>query len=82
MHFIAPTLFCTPCQIKFDLILKFETLEADQMYLIEKSGLSHLIAPEWHNKGKGKDTTDLLKSSDGQLSLDEMQKLYNYYRYR
>ncbi|KAL9905938.1 carbohydrate sulfotransferase 11 isoform X2 [Glossina fuscipes] len=81
MHFVASTRFCTPCLINFDIIMKFETLEEDQLYLIEKTGLKRVIAPEWRNMGKGKNTLELLLQFFSQLTRRELDGLYDYYRY-
>ncbi|XP_037905578.1 carbohydrate sulfotransferase 11 isoform X3 [Hermetia illucens] len=81
MHLVPATKFCTPCLIKFDVIAKFETLEEDQMYLIEKAGLSNVIMPEWRNTGKGKKTQELLQTFYSQLTRKQLDGLYNYYRY-
>lgn len=80
MHFVATTQFCTPCLINFDIILKFETLEEDQLYLIEKTGLKRIIAPEWRNMGKGKNTLELLQQFYSKLSRNELDGLYDYYK--
>lgn len=80
MHLVPATKFCTPCLIKFDVIAKFETLEEDQMYLIEKAGLSNVIMPEWRNTGKGKKTQELLQTFYSQLTRKQLDGLYNYYR--
>ncbi|XP_037937652.1 carbohydrate sulfotransferase 9 isoform X2 [Teleopsis dalmanni] len=81
MHFVSTTKFCTPCLINFDIILKFESLEQDQLYLIEKTGLKRVIAPEWRNMGKGKNTLELLKTFYSQLTRKELEGLYSYYKY-
>ncbi|XP_014093434.2 carbohydrate sulfotransferase 11 isoform X1 [Bactrocera oleae] len=81
MHFISSTLFCTPCLINFDVIMKFDTLDEDQLYLITKTGLTRVIAPEWRNAGRGKNTQELLQSFYSKLSSREMQGLYQYYKY-
>lgn len=61
--------------------MKFETLEEDQLYLIKKAGLQHIIAPEWRNAGKGGNTRALLEQSYSQLTRQQLDGLYNYYRY-
>lgn len=60
--------------------MKFETLEEDQLYLIEKTGLKRVIAPEWRNMGKGKNTLELLLQFFSQLTRRELDGLYDYYR--
>lgn len=60
--------------------MKFETLEEDQLYLIDKAGLKRIIVPEWRNMGKGKNTLDLLQESYSQLTRRELDGLYEYYK--
>ncbi|XP_017863415.1 PREDICTED: carbohydrate sulfotransferase 11 isoform X1 [Drosophila arizonae] len=82
MHFVSATSFCTPCLIRFDMILKFESLAEDQLYLIEKTGLQRVIAPVWRNMGKGgRKTQELQQQFYSQLTKQEMLELYNYYQY-
>ena len=82
MHFVPATKFCTPCLINIDVIIKFESLNEDQLYLIEKTNLVNKILPEWKNSGKGsKNTLELLQSFYGQLTSDQKEGLYNYYKY-
>jgi len=80
MHFVAATSFCTPCLIRFDMILKFESLAEDQLYLIEKTGLKRVIAPVWRNMGKGRKTHELQQQFYAQLTRQEMLELYEYYK--
>lgn len=81
MHFIPITNFCTPCQVKFDVILKFETLEEDQRYLIEKAGLTGIIKPEHRNTGKGKNTNDIIMNYYAQLTKSQVKGLYQLYKH-
>ncbi|XP_017844494.1 carbohydrate sulfotransferase 11 isoform X1 [Drosophila busckii] len=82
MHFVSATSFCTPCLIHFDMILKFESLAEDQLYLIEKTGLKRVIAPVWRNMGKGgRKTHELQHQFYSQLTRQEMLQLYDYYQY-
>lgn len=81
MHWTPITNFCTPCQVKFDVIAKFETLEEDQRYLIEKAGLGNVIKPEHKNSGKGKNTNELLMSHYAQLTKSQIKGLYQVFKY-
>ncbi|KAH8402861.1 hypothetical protein KR222_007681 [Zaprionus bogoriensis] len=82
MHFVSATSFCTPCLIRFDMILKFESLAEDQLYLIEKTGLQRVIAPVWRNMGKGgRKTQELQQQFYSQLTRQEMMELYDYYQF-
>lgn len=81
MHWTPITNFCTPCQVKFDVIAKFETLDEDQRFLIEKAGLGSAIRPEHKNSGKGKHTNELLMSHYAQLTKSQVQGLYQVFKY-
>ncbi|KAH8380662.1 hypothetical protein KR009_012089 [Drosophila setifemur] len=81
MHFVSAVSFCTPCLIRFDMILKFESMAEDQLYLIEKTGLKRVIAPVWRNMGKGRKTHELQQQFYAQLTRKEMLALYHYYKY-
>lgn len=81
MHWTPITNFCTPCQVRFDVIAKFETLEEDQKYLIEKTSLGHLIKPQWKNSGKGKNTQELLMKYYAQLTKYQITSLHELFRY-
>jgi len=81
MHWTPVTRFCTPCQVKFDVIAKFETLDEDQQYLIFKAGLSHLIEPQKKNIGKGKNTSELLKKYYTTLTPRQIHEIYEIFKY-
>jgi Sulfotransferase family len=81
MHWTPITNFCTPCQVKFDVIAKFETLEEDQRFLIEKVALGNVIKPEHKNSGKGKHTNELLMTHYAQLTKSQVKGLYEIFKY-
>ncbi|XP_026462418.1 carbohydrate sulfotransferase 11-like [Ctenocephalides felis] len=81
MHWTPITEFCTPCQLRFDVIAKVETLKDDQQYLIEEAHLQKLITPQWKNSGKGKTTTQLVAEYYSQLTKKQIMQLYDIYRY-
>ncbi|XP_026477900.1 carbohydrate sulfotransferase 11-like, partial [Ctenocephalides felis] len=81
MHWTPITEFCTPCQLRFDVIAKVETLKDDQQYLIEEAHLQKLISPQWKNSGKGKTTTQLVAEYYSQLTKKQIMQLYDIYRY-
>lgn len=80
MHWIPITQFCTPCLIKFDIIAKFETLNQDQRYVIEKAKLKHFIRPQWRNSGKGRNTQALMAKFFSQLTRAQLNGLTEIYR--
>ncbi|XP_043477439.1 carbohydrate sulfotransferase 11 isoform X1 [Leptopilina heterotoma] len=81
MHWTPVVSFCTPCQVRFDVIAKFETLHDDQNYLIKKAGVGHIIKPEWQNPTRGAQTKDVIKHYYKQLSINQVNDLYGMFRY-
>ncbi|KAG6452009.1 carbohydrate sulfotransferase 11 isoform X2 [Manduca sexta] len=80
MHWTPYTHFCTPCRINFDVILKFETLEDDQKYLIQLAHLQDIIKPEWRNSGKGTNTLNNINHLYSRLKKSQLEGLYRLYR--
>lgn len=80
MHWTPITKFCTPCQVKFDIVAKFETLDEDQRYLIKKANLNSVIKPEWKNSGKGRNTQDLVSKYYTQLTREQLDGIYLLFR--
>ncbi|XP_047519989.1 carbohydrate sulfotransferase 11-like isoform X2 [Pieris napi] len=81
MHWTPYTSFCTPCKFNFDVILKFETLDEDQRFLIQMSRLQDIVRPEWRNSGKGTNTLHNINHLYSRLSNSQLDGLYNLYRY-
>lgn len=80
MHWTPITKFCTPCQVKFDIVAKFETLDEDQRYLIKRANLNSVIKPEWKNSGKGRNTQDLVSKYYAQLTREQLDGIYQLFR--
>lgn len=81
MHWTPITKFCSPCQVKFDIVAKFETLDEDQRYLIAKANLNNIIKPEWKNYGKGRNTQDLVTKYYSQLTREQLDGIFEFFRY-
>ncbi|CAD6228175.1 GSCOCG00006390001-RA-CDS [Cotesia congregata] len=81
MHWTPILNFCTPCQVRFDIIAKFETLQDDQNYIIKHVHLEHMIKPEWKNPARGAQTKDVMKKYFVQLSKSQIADLYEMFRY-
>ncbi|XP_078040200.1 carbohydrate sulfotransferase 11 [Augochlora pura] len=81
MHWTPVVNFCTPCQVRFDVIAKFETLHEDQDYLIRQAHVGHIIKPEWKNPTRGVQTKDVIKNYFAQLSKLQIKDLYEMFRY-
>ncbi|PNF24697.1 hypothetical protein B7P43_G17560 [Cryptotermes secundus] len=80
--------FCTPCHINFTVIAKLETLTRDQEYIIRRAGLENILMLPRHkdrpkmilNKARdGKNTNDLIRKYYGQLTEQQLKKLYDIY---
>lgn len=80
MHWTPIAQFCTPCQIRFDIVAKFETLDEDQRYVIARADLGRFIAPQWKNPGKGHKTADVNHKYYHQLSAQQIDGLYEMFR--
>lgn len=80
MHWTPYTGFCTPCKFNFDVILKFETLDEDQRFLIQLGRLQNIVKPEWRNSGKANTLHDInhLYSRLKKSQLDSLYQLYKY----
>ncbi|XP_017891132.1 carbohydrate sulfotransferase 11 [Ceratina calcarata] len=81
MHWTPIVTFCTPCQVRFDVIAKFETLHEDQDYLIKRAQVGNIIKPEWKNPTRGVQTKDVIKNYFAQLSKLQINDLYEMFRY-
>lgn len=79
MHWTPIAEFCTPCMFNFKVIAHTETLQEDQMYLIKKARLEHLIKPEWRNPGRGT-TANQIEKYYSQLTRSQILQLYHIYR--
>ncbi|XP_050352845.1 carbohydrate sulfotransferase 11 isoform X2 [Nymphalis io] len=81
MHWTPYTDFCTPCKFNFDVILKFETLDEDQRFLIQMARLQEIIKPEWRNSGKGTNTLHNINHLYSRLKKSQLDGLYKLYKY-
>lgn len=81
MHWTPYTDFCTPCKFNFDVIIKFETLDEDQRFLIQLARLQDVVKPEWRNSGKGTNTLHNISHLYSRLKKSQLDGLYKLYRY-
>ncbi|XP_048483818.1 carbohydrate sulfotransferase 11 isoform X2 [Plutella xylostella] len=80
MHWTPYTGFCTPCKFYFDVILKFETLDEDQRFLIQLARLQDVVKPEWRNSGKGTKTSNTINHLYSRITRPQLNGLYNLYK--
>ncbi|KAL0869871.1 hypothetical protein ABMA27_006075 [Loxostege sticticalis] len=81
MHWTPYTGFCTPCKFNFDVILKFETLDEDQRFLIQLARLHKVVKPEWRNSGKGATTLHNISHLYSRITKKQLDDLYQMYKY-
>ena len=79
-HWIPFYLFCTPCLINYDIIVKVETMLRDQVYVIRAAGLQGLIRPRWRHKMYSKEKEETSKRYFSQLTKQEVKRLYEKYQ--
>ncbi|XP_045616502.2 uncharacterized protein [Procambarus clarkii] len=79
-HWMPYYLYCTPCLIDYDVIAKFETLNRDQNYIIEKNHLEKKIKPSWKHLTKGKKTSETVQKYFATITKTELTKLYEKYK--
>lgn len=78
-HWIPYYLYCTPCYLDYEVIAKFETLDRDQRYLIQKLELENKVNPKWKHLTKGKKTADVVKEYMATISKSDILKLSRKY---
>ena len=51
-HWIPISESCSVCSedIKYDFVIKYEDMAAEERYLVRRLGLENLILPRWENK--------------------------------
>ena len=68
---------CHPCQVQFDYVGHYETLQDDAQYVLRKTKLDDkVVFPEW----KPTNTGALIKNYYSTLSLLRMRQLWNIYK--
>ncbi|KAG7167850.1 carbohydrate sulfotransferase 9-like [Homarus americanus] len=79
-HWMPYYIYCTPCLVDYEVIVKFETLDRDQNYIIRKNHLEKKIQPSWKHLTNGKKTSDTVKKYFATITKTELMKLYNKYK--
>jgi hypothetical protein len=82
MHWEPVFKFCTPCQLNFTHIVKMETFDRDQIYILEKAEIRNLTGGvHKDNVGKGGQTsTNLTQHFLQELSPKLYQCLVDIYK--
>ena len=74
--------FCTPCNVNYDLIGKFETLEEDNQYIASQLGIddyTELLRPELANRNKRGPTGSRAKQYFSQVTQEELMQVYKMF---
>lgn len=93
-HWIPYYLYCTPCLLKYEIIGKVESMLEDQLFIIHSANIENVIMPQWRHKtdflspskinygGRGgKNVSEMAKIYFSQLSKQEIDKLYEVYKF-
>ncbi|XP_042890742.1 carbohydrate sulfotransferase 13-like [Penaeus japonicus] len=79
-HWAPYHAFCSPCQVHFDYVLRFESLPEEEAFLIETvAGLSNVLQPcKLHSSHT--DYIAVTKHYFSQLSQEKLRRLYDIYK--
>ena len=78
-HWKPASLFCSPCQIQYDVIVKMESFREDSQYLIQSAGLGNTIKVEWYNY-KGTDD-EIRKKYYSKIPKETLKKVYEKFKW-
>ena len=78
-HFKPMIQHCQYCFAKLDFIGKIETLDQDSKYLFHKIGVKSSILKTM-NKSKAGSSSNRVQQLFGQISKDDLDLLYDYYK--
>ncbi|KAF0299159.1 Carbohydrate sulfotransferase 11 [Amphibalanus amphitrite] len=73
---------CTPCNVDYDLIGKFETLEEDNRYIADQIGIkdyTELLLPQLGNRNKRGPTSNTTREYFSQVTRSELMKVYKMF---
>ncbi len=72
---------CQPCQLHYNAIIKLETADQDNDYVMQKSGLSNLTSYEKQHETKGGQSSknDIRDKYFSQVKCSLLEKVYDYY---
>ena len=71
--------FCKPCQVRYDFIGHFETLNQDADYVLKKMGLHNVSL--LHSNPSKKSASSLVAEKFATLSHDQIRNLTDIYRF-
>jgi len=82
-HWIPQTHYCSLCSIKFDYIIKYESLSDEIPLMWQRIGwYKNLKNESWSNPDHSpKENKELTEIYFKMLSLDDINWLKNYYRF-
>lgn len=72
---------CFPCHVNYDFVGKYETLESDANYILEKTGVSRYVKfPDRVLSYKKQPTKDVMQSYYRNISTHLHRKLFEVYK--
>ena len=69
---------CLPCEVRYDFIGHYETLEGDAEYVVKKTGMNNVRVV--HPDPLDMSSSDVISKEMATLSHDEIRKLVDIYR--
>ena len=78
-HWIPFYLYCTPCLVRYDFIVKFETFHEDMRLLVERLGVDS--APAWMHMTRGGQSAAKIDAYFSTLSRRQVQLLYDKFAF-
>lgn len=75
-HWISYSRNCAPCLLNYDAVIKLESAQEDQEYVLEHSGLDKFAMLEFKHPTQGGKTEDHRKEFYSQVHCDVLERLY------
>ncbi|XP_041463716.1 carbohydrate sulfotransferase 11-like [Lytechinus variegatus] len=80
-HWNLVSVMCRPCDVKYDIIGKYETLDDDADFILRSANVDPSVKyPQASKSATNSSSLDILKKYYSQLTRDQLQKLYEVYK--
>eukprot|EP00095_Tigriopus_kingsejongensis_P006855 maker-scaffold176_size284796-snap-gene-1.18 protein:Tk06855 transcript:maker-scaffold176_size284796-snap-gene-1.18-mRNA-1 annotation:"carbohydrate sulfotransferase 11-like" len=82
MHWTPTFSFCNVCQLNFSMIIRFETFNRDQDFIVQQAAIQDRVEVIKLNQAKdGEDSKSVMNKYVSQLDPDLHQSMCHFYRY-
>ncbi|XP_054754233.1 carbohydrate sulfotransferase 11-like [Lytechinus pictus] len=80
-HWNLVSVMCRPCDVKYDIIGKYETLDDDADFILRSANVDPSVKyPQASKSATNSSSLDILKKYYSQLTRNQLQKLYEVYK--